>query len=93
MASLLPLMMSMMLFDAPGSENNVWLWCVVGSMASFPLLCAISIVGSWISYAVSEQTHAGAMRVLGLLPLASPVLFGLSCAMLMLRCHGQFVCH
>ncbi len=48
------LMFSVMLFDAPGSEDNPYLWVVVYSLAAMPVLCLISAVTTPIGVALSQ---------------------------------------
>lgn len=43
-------MMSVMLFDAPGSEKNLSVLAFFYSMVSFPVMCVLSNAG-WIFYA------------------------------------------
>jgi hypothetical protein len=44
----LPAMMSPMLFDAPGSENNTTLWALAGAILSLPPLCLIAAGLPWL---------------------------------------------
>jgi len=48
--SLLPAMMSGMMFDAPGSERNPATIAIFVSVISFPVVCVLSILVSWILY-------------------------------------------
>jgi hypothetical protein len=43
--------LSVMFFDAPGSMNNPAAWANALIVASFPLLCIVSIAASWIVWA------------------------------------------
>lgn len=45
---LLSLLFTPMMFDAPGSMGNPTTYLIILLVASFPLLCAVSIAGSWI---------------------------------------------
>ncbi len=47
-ASVFPLVMLSMAFDAPGSEKNMWLIAAVGSMAFFPISCLLGAVLPWL---------------------------------------------
>lgn len=65
----LPLvMMSPMMFDAPGSERNpaivIFFWCLI----SFPVICGLSIFLSWIWY---KRERFQAARLVSLAPLLS----------------------
>lgn len=84
-------MISLMLFDAPGSENNKLLWLVVGSMASYPLFCAVSVIGGWAAYASGSSERS--RRILARLPLLSVALFVISIGLWMGLCGGQTRCH
>ena len=48
LASLLPVMMLPMMFDAPGSESNRLLIALAVAVAAFPLLCLIGAVLPWL---------------------------------------------
>lgn len=45
---LFSLLFAPMMFDAPGSMGNPTTYLIILLVASFPLLCAVSIAGSWI---------------------------------------------
>ncbi len=56
LVGLLPALTSFFLFDAPGSDKNpatILLFC---SAVTFPLLCLVSVVLSWILYARERFT-------------------------------------
>ncbi len=97
--SILPMFMSVMMFDAPGSDENPWTWVIVGGTVSLPVLCGISIVSSWLAWyftrdALPERLRFGkTLRlIIGLLPVLSLVVITFGVAMLQLRCHGSFSC-
>jgi hypothetical protein len=46
--SVLPLMFSPMLFDAPGSDENQVAWIAVTLLSAFPIVVVASILGSWL---------------------------------------------
>ena len=52
---LLGALMSAMFFDAPGSMNNPVAWINAGIVVSFPLLCLLSIAGSWLVWALRKR--------------------------------------
>jgi hypothetical protein len=63
--------LSPMFFDAPGSMNNPAAWINAMIIVSFPLLCLISIAGTWIAWSLRKRAsvHAPyAVLVLALLP-------------------------
>lgn len=65
-------MMSVMMFDAPGSEKNPPVILLFASMVAFPLSCIVGIALAWI--AVARRRDRGALWF-SLLPLV-PVLTG-----------------
>lgn len=60
-------MMSVMLFDAPGSEKNPSVLAFFYSIVSFPVMCVVSNV-SWIFYALKLYKAA---IIVSLSPLLS----------------------
>ena len=68
----LPAITSVFLFDAPGSESNAATVVLFVNALTFPLACLVSVVASWVLYAVKRYTLA---CVLALLPLVN-VIFG-----------------
>jgi len=69
--------LSPMFFDAPGSMNNPAAWTNAMIIVSFPLLCLISIAGSWIAWSFRKRTGvvgppyaALALALLPALPIA-----------------------
>lgn len=46
----LPLLMSVMAFDAPGSENNILTWIIFLCLFSFAPICFLSIIFSWFIF-------------------------------------------
>lgn len=70
--------LSPMFFDAPGSMGNPAAWTNAAIVVSFPLLCIVSIAGSWLIWATWRQrdpTRASltgqiAIACLPLLPVA-----------------------
>jgi len=81
-------MMSVMLFDAPGSTEDLRIWAVAGSLWSFPVLCAVSVVGSWVTWFLTRRgsSHAGRGRTVRILvaglPIVSLLAFALSFAVM-----------
>lgn len=43
-------MMSVMIFDSPGSTQQAELWVLFGAMIRFPLVAAGAIALSWVCY-------------------------------------------
>jgi hypothetical protein len=69
--------LSPMFFDAPGSMDNPAAWTNAMIIVSFPLLCLISIAGSWIAWSFRKRAATGApyaLLALALLP-ALPIAY------------------
>jgi O-antigen/teichoic acid export membrane protein len=62
-------LMSAMMFDAPGSEENGLLWFCFFSFLSFPLMCLFAFFG-WIPYAYSNFKLA---KLIALSPILSAI--------------------
>jgi hypothetical protein len=60
-----------MFFDAPGSMNNPVAWINALIVVSFPVLCFLSIAGSWILWAARKNSAPSR--------LSSSAQFGLAC--------------
>jgi len=97
------LMFSAMLFDAPGSEDNPYLWVVVYSLAALPVLCLFSAVTTPIGVALSQILRRRGRPKAGWASLAAAAL--LACLPLLgiggvtagftlvnLLCDGSFSC-
>jgi uncharacterized membrane protein YoaT (DUF817 family) len=67
--SISPVMMSPMMFDAPGSYENRTLRRLVASLVSFPVTCAIAITAAWMLHAWVDPTAAVAATALPLLSI------------------------
>jgi hypothetical protein len=64
--------LSVMFFDAPGSINNPAAWMNALIVTSFPILCILSIAGTWIVFSWRKQHRAqgaGAQIAIACLPL------------------------
>ena len=70
---LFSLLFTPMMFDAPGSMGNPTTYLIILLVASFPVLCAVSIAGSWILWnrqkRLPTRTSPIASIVLACLPL------------------------
>ena len=62
-----------MFFDAPGSMSNPAAYVNALIVVSFPLLCLVSIAGSWISWSVRKH-RPGRPSVAQVATAALPVL-------------------
>ncbi len=73
-ASVVPAMMSVMMFDAPGSTENGALWWLVYSVWAFPVLSVISAISVWIGWALARRREpTAATRALVLVPTLLPL--------------------
>lgn len=95
--ALMPAMMSVMMFDAPGSEDNTLLWWLVYSIWSFPVLAVLSAIGVWIGWAVARKAErtavvAAAVLLPAALPLVSVVSGVGAIVALSVICNGEFRC-
>lgn len=94
LAALVPAALLVMVFDAPGSEENPWTWVILCGGWSFPPLCLLSIILSWVAWGATRHGTAGrGLRVgAALLPLASLAVVAVGFGMLQARCGGSFAC-
>jgi len=81
--------MSIMMFDAPGSENSPYTIMLFISVISFPLLVILSIPASWVFY--KFQKYSTSLMV-ALLPLLSIISYAIFLCLLIVMCDGKFVC-
>jgi hypothetical protein len=65
--------LSPMFFDAPGSMNNPGAWINLQIVVLFPILCILSIAGSWLVWLLMKRSGA-ARTTLGVAIAALPVL-------------------
>jgi hypothetical protein len=67
-----------MFFDAPGSMNNPAAWANALIVVSFPVLCLLSIAGTWIVWSFARRASArfmsGVQIAVACLPLI-PILY------------------
>lgn len=54
-------MFSVMLFDAPGSTSNPWVWLAFLAVCLYPVLLVIATVVAWVLLASGR--HMSAFRV------------------------------
>ncbi|MFO0601193.1 MAG: hypothetical protein U0228_38140 [Myxococcaceae bacterium] len=92
-------MFSVMLFDAPGSENNPYLLFAASGLWSAPVLCIVSILASWLAWGLSRtkppeaQGPWRAVRVIAAcLPLLSVVVTVVGFVLLQVKCGGSTRC-
>ncbi len=63
------MMISPMVLDAPDSEKNPKLIVFTVALVSYPIFAILSIIGSWILYAMKFYKAALPISLLPLLPL------------------------
>jgi len=92
--TLFALPMSVMAFDAPGSENNPWIYAMIAGWALVSLLSLISVPGC--AYAIWREFHqplqVPTLWVLGLLPALGGLIFLGSSLGLDVFCDGSLPC-
>lgn len=83
------LVMSPMMFDAPGAEQSIYPWLLIGSLMLAPLLSIAGIVLGWRAFSYGE--YGRAIRR-AMLPLLGAALVITSVVLLSVKCGGEFVC-
>jgi hypothetical protein len=63
------MMISPMVFNAPESERNPTLVAFTVALVSYPILAFLSIIGSWVLYALKHYRIAMAVSLLPLLSM------------------------
>jgi hypothetical protein len=66
-------LMSVMMFDAPGSEHNKALILLFSSMVAFPLACIVGVALGWIAIARHRDRGAMWFSLLPLLPITTGI--------------------
>ncbi|MBZ5715789.1 hypothetical protein [Nannocystis pusilla] len=87
--SLPMLLVTPMIFDAPGSEDSVYTWLLVGSLLLYPFLTLGGLVLAWRANGRGEV--ALALRRLQIPLLAASLVVG-AVVLLELVCAGDFAC-
>ena len=97
--SVVPVLMSVMVFDSAGSQDNFWLVLAFLGLISFPILCVVTIPAVWVVYFLTRtwgQTHVAPARTIriltALLPLLSVAPLVVGIAGLEVFCSGDFSC-
>jgi len=70
--SLPMIIMSSMMFDAPGSMQNVALLAAFFSLISFPVIVIISLIVAWVLYRSDKLKGS---LIVSLLPLVNIIIF------------------
>ena len=84
------LLMSPMLFDAPGSESNPITIAIATAIYAYPLPI---IVGNILFWRRRKSSELSILTVYSAISLLSPVTLLLLFVSLALFCNGQFACH
>ena len=66
--------MSPMMFDAPGSEKDPYVWKLFYCVVSFPVVCVLTIAGSWIAYAFLRHSRTPFARVFPIVLACLPLI-------------------
>jgi hypothetical protein len=82
-------LMSVMLFDAPGSEHNPYLLIAFVGILSVPVLSVLAIVLAWIGYWIAKPRLT--VRIV-FLPLIGVALATVGFGLVSTICHGSFRC-
>lgn len=86
-------MMSVMLFDAPGSETSVLTILLALSLTTAPLVLFVSCVGGlWISFSDRLVRKPRQAKILMLLPLINIIVFIIAFGLIEVVCNGELSC-
>jgi hypothetical protein len=86
LASLFPVILIPMMFDAPGSEANPLVFALAAAIAAFPVFCFAGAILPWVF-----RRRSFAKRLF-LLPALDIVMIVLAFFALDYFCHGMFSC-
>lgn len=89
LVDLLFLMFSAMMFDAPGSEQQVLPWMLVGCFLLYPLLVFVGLGLGWREYARGNYDRAVKWALLPSLGVLAVVLVVVALGVF---CDGEFAC-
>lgn len=87
---LLVAMTAPMLFDAPGSENNTYLWVAFWASLALPFTCFGSALTSWYILYKSEN-YKKSLLVLAL-PCLNVAIIVICMTLIQVYCQGNFSC-
>ncbi|MFL1895987.1 hypothetical protein ACJRPK_09815 [Aquimarina sp. 2-A2] len=89
-ASLPMAMMSPMLFDSPGSDENMSTVTLFVAVISFPLIVLFAIPGGWMLHHYKRYVLS---KIAISLPILNIIIGILSCIILIVFCDGALNCH
>ena len=84
------LLLSVMMFDAPGSEASPYPWIIIGSLLVYPVTVVVGLVRVWRAH--KRGDGRAAYKALAI-PLAGVLLVLASFRLLQVVCSGNFACH
>ena len=83
-------MMAPMMFDAPGSQNNLMVVALAVSVFTYPVAAILAPILAWVAYGLSWPRAAWILILAPLLPMAAVFI---SFAVLEFGCGGMLSCH
>jgi len=81
--------MSIMIFDAPGSQDSTFTIMLFLSIVSFPIMTLIAVIGSIICFIIKKTKAA---FIISLLPFISVIMTIISLILITVICDGSFSC-
>jgi hypothetical protein len=78
-----------MMFDAPGSDESIYTWLLVGSILLYPFFAFGGLVVAWRSSGRGDPARA--LKLLQI-PLLGATLVAVAVALLQVVCGGSFTC-
>lgn len=71
-------MFSVMMFDAPGSTSNPWIWLAFLAVCAYPLLIVAAVVSAWVFLGRQRYTAAFRAAITGIVLVVVPAALFLS---------------
>jgi hypothetical protein len=65
-------MFSVMMFDAPGSTANPWIWLAFAAVWIYPVLLVVAVISVWVLLARGRHASAFKVAVTGLIAAVLP---------------------
>lgn len=66
-------LISPMMFDAPGSDDNPPVWLLFFSTVSFPVVCLFGVILAWVAFGMRRNRGALWLSLLPALPLLTGI--------------------
>lgn len=89
-ASIMLALTSFMLFDAPGSENNILVWILFCCALALPFTCAIAVFSSLFIFFKSRRYKKSFL--ISLMPTILLATMGICFVLIDIYCGGTFSC-